>query len=179
MKLYNTFFLILSILVIVSCNNTKKKNSEPTSKDTEKTIASWTQEEKAVFSANCEALLKSEGVENPKDYCDCLLEVTMTNHPDPFTATELTQNEIVAMFEASECLDDILLIKLEDPWTEEVEAIFLEHCKKAQIESGKSQEEADSYCDCALDQIKIIIPNPQHVMSLTEEELQQILSECK
>ena len=102
----------------------------------------------------------------------------MEAFPDPAIAMELEQNEIVELFVNSKCIDDLLLIKIEDPWTEEVEQLFLEHCKTAQIEKGVTDNEADSYCSCALEEIKKIVPNPQHVMTLTEEELALILERC-
>ena len=72
-----------------------------------------------------------------------------------------------------------MLIKLEDPWTEEVESLFLEHCQAAQKEQGVSTEEGSSYCECALEEIKKIVPNPHHVISLTQEELDTVLEKCK
>ena len=72
-----------------------------------------------------------------------------------------------------------MLIKIEDPWTEEVEKLFVKHCQKAQADQGVAEEVAKSYCDCALGEIKQIVPNPHHVMSLTEEELNHILEKCK
>ena len=78
------------------------------------------------------------------------------------------------LFVKSECLDDLLLIKIEDPWTEEVGQIFLEHCRTAQKAQSVSDADADTYCSCALEEIKKIVPNPHHVMTLTEEELDEI-----
>ncbi len=42
-----------------------------------------------------------------------------------------------------------------------------------------TEDAADAYCDCALAEIKEIVPNPHHVMSLTQEELDHILNKCK
>jgi len=107
------------------------------------------------------------------------LEASVEKYPDPDVAAELEQNDIVHMFEESKCLDDILLIKIEDPWTEEVEKLFVEHCQKAQAEQGVTEDAAKAYCDCSLVEIKQIVPNPHHVMSLTQEELDHILDKCK
>ncbi len=120
-----------------------------------------------------------EGVENAKMYCDCLLKSSFEAYPDATIAMELEQNEIVKLFEDSECIDNLLLVKIEDPWTEEVEQLFIEDCKIAQGKKGIDDAEANAYCTCGLSEIKKIIPNPQHVMSLTEEELASILENCK
>lgn len=177
----SSFLLILCILsLMVSCNS-KKSNSLENEDKSVKAVAEhqWTDKHKFEFERNCVGFLEREGVVNAKEYCDCLLEASVTNYPDPEVAAELEQNDIVKMFEQSKCLDDLLLIKLEDPWTEEVENLFVEHCLKAQAEQGISEGDASAYCDCALGEIKEIVPNPHHVISLTQEELDHILDKCK
>ena len=139
---------------------------------------SWSEKNKGEFESNCVRILEKEGVTDAKKYCDCLLESSMASYPDAEGAMELEQHEIVKLFEESKCLDDILLIKLEDPWTEDVEELFLKHCMEAQVNQGISEENASAYCDCALAEIKTIVPNPHHVMALTEEELAQVLEKC-
>jgi len=62
---------------------------------------------------------------------------------------------------------------------EEVEKIFLDECLTSAKKKYSSEEEAKTYCDCALVEIKKIIPNPQHVITLTENELNLILEKCK
>ncbi len=174
-------FLAVVFLVLFSCNSKKKEVLENESKfeKTETAEHQWTDKNKLEFERNCVGILEREGVVDAKNYCDCLLEASVKNYPDPEVASELEQNDIVQLFEESNCLDDILLIKLEDPWTEEVEKLFVEHCQKAQAEQGITEDAADAYCDCALAEIKEIVPNPHHVMSLTQEELDHILNKCK
>ncbi len=179
----NPIYLIvlLFFLINVSC---EKKKAESTAQEDEQSLAAepnhqWTEKNKLEFERNCVGFLEREGVVEAKSYCDCLLEVSLEQYPDPAVASELEQNDIVDMFEKSKCLDDVLLIKLEDPWTEEVEGLFVEHCRMAQAEQGVGSEEAEAYCACALDQIKEIVPNPQHVISLTQEELDHVLEKCK
>lgn len=170
--------IILPFFLLSSCGKEKKDESSSTMTD----VASkhqWTEINKMEFERNCVGFLESEGVENAKKYCDCLLESSIEAYPDPKVAMELEQNDIVNLFVESKCMDDLLMIKIEDPWTEEVEEMFLEHCKKAQKEKGKTAENAESYCSCALGQIKEIVPNPQHVMALTEEELSHVLEKCE
>ena len=172
--------LIVLIAFMVSCNSKKKDTeTEIQAADNKVVEHQWTDKHKLEFERNCVGFLESEGVVNAKEYCDCLLEVSVKNYPDPEVAAELEQNDIVALFEASKCMDDILLIKIEDPWTEEVEKLFVEYCQKAQADQGIGEEAAASYCDCALGEIKQIVPNPHHVMSLTEEELNHVLEKCK
>ena len=178
-SIYFTIFLFTTLLI--SCNS--KKNSAPEKEDgSDQTVAvehQWSDKDKLEFERNCVAILEQEGVTNAKEYCDCLLDASVSNYPDPSVATELEQNDIVKLFEESNCLDDILLIKLEDPWTEEVEKLFVEHCQNAQLEQGVSDDDAQAYCDCALGEIKEIVPNPHHVISLTQEELDHVLEKCK
>ena len=181
MKNYTTYLIALSLTLFFSCGNEKKNEATEATAAGEPTATEhqWTDKNKFEFERNCVAFLESEGVEKAKNYCDCLLETSLEAFPDPEVASELTQDEIVALFEKSECLDDLLLIKLEDPWTEEVEQMFLTHCQIAQKEKGVADEKAAAHCSCALDEIKEIIPNPHHVMTLTEEELAQILAKCE
>jgi hypothetical protein len=178
MKKYKTsILLLLSIFLLTGCEKVKK--TETTAKEMVKTEHQWTEENMLEFEKNCVGFLESEAVENAKNYCDCLLESSVQAYPDPAVAMELEQNEIVKLFVDSECVNDLLLIKIDDPWTEEVEQIFLEHCKKTQLQNGVAENNAESYCDCALLEIKEIVPNPHHVMSLTQDELDHILNKCK
>jgi len=142
-------------------------------------VHQWTEKNQLEFERNCIGFLEKEGVSDTKVYCDCLLASSIEAYPDPEVAFELEQNDIVVLFEQSKCIDDLLLIKIEDPWTQEVEQMFIEHCNKAQKDKGAEDAAATSYCDCALEEIKQIVPNPHHVMSLTEEELKSILEKCK
>lgn len=178
MKKYKTLILILvSIFLFVTCG--KEKKSETSASEIVESEHQWTEKNMLEFERNCIGFLESEDVENAKKYCDCLLESSIEAYPDPAIAMELEQNQIVELFVNSKCVDDLLLIKIEDPWTEEVEQLFLEHCKTTQIENGIAETEADNYCSCALDEIKKIVPNPQHVMALTEEELAHVLEKCR
>lgn len=177
MKLYKTSILIVCIsFLFVSCGKEKKEDTSVP--DVAESTHQWTEKNMLEFERNCVGFLESEDVLNAKEYCDCLLESSLEAYPDAQVAMELEQNQIVELFENSKCLDDLLLIKIEDPWTEEVEQLFLEHCKIAQKEKGVSDSKADSYCSCALVEIKLIVPNPQHVMTLTEEELAHVLEKC-
>lgn len=177
MKIYIALLLMLPLFLFNSCG--KEKKIETQVKEVEKSKHQWTEKDMLEFERNCVGFLESEDVQNAKQYCDCLLASSVKAYPDPAVAMELEQNEIVSLFVNSKCVDDLLLIKIEDPWTKEVEQLFLEHCKTAQKEKGVKEAEADNYCSCALGEIKQIVPNPQHVMTLTEEELTHILEKCK
>ena len=177
MKKYTALLLIIHLFLLSNCG--KEKKSETPIKEIEKSKHEWTEKDMLEFERNCVGFLESENVENAKTYCDCLLESSLKAYPDPAIAMELEQNEIVDLFINSTCVDDLLLIKIENPWTEEVEQLFLQHCKTAQKEKGVADAEADNYCSCALGEIKQIVPNPQHVMALTEDELAIILEKCK
>ena len=177
-KNISSFLLLLSIFILISCGKEKKKETSSSTEPIE-SKHQWTEKDMLEFERNCVGFLESEDVQNAKQYCDCLLASSVEAYPDPAVAMELEQNEIVSLFVNSKCVDDLLLIKIEDPWTEEVEQLFLEHCKTAQKEKGVKQADADTYCSCALGEIKQIVPNPQHVMTLTEEELTHILEKCK
>lgn len=180
MKTYTNLILILfTMFLLASCG--KEKKGTTTSKEAEivEIEHQWTEKDMLEFERNCVGFLESEGVENAKTYCDCLLESSVEAYPDPAVAMELEQNEIVELFIKSTCMDELLLIKIEDPWTEEVDQLFLEHCKIAQKEKGVTDADASDYCSCALGEIKQIVPNPHHVMTLTEKELAHILEACK
>jgi len=177
MKKYTALLFILPLFLLASCG--KEKKSETSTKEVAASKHQWTEKNMLEFERNCVGFLESEDVQNAKKYCDCLLESSIEAYPDPTVAMELEQNEIVSLFVNSKCVDDLLLIKIEDPWTEEVEQLFLEHCKTAQKETGVAEADADTYCACALGEIKQIVPNPQHVMTLTEEELAHVLAKCK
>lgn len=175
----NLVILLVLLSTLVACKN-KVESQEPVSEPVSGEIATdWTGEQDEAFLKNCNGFLDNEGVKEGKAYCDCLLEATKKEHPDPETAMALEQEAIVELFEESGCLDDYLMVKIEDPWTDEVSAAFLEQCQKTQQEAGADSESAEAYCTCALEKVKALIPQPQHLIQLTQEELNTILKDCK
>ncbi len=173
MKLSQLAYLLL-IFITVSCN---KKSTQENSTEAED-AHSWTETDMISFQSNCIGFLENEGVANPSNYCDCLLESSLLKYPDVEEAMELEQHEIVSMFENSDCIDELLLVKIEQPWTEESEELFMKSCQDSKKSQGSTGEQALEYCDCALEEVKLIIPNPQHVISLTEEELERVFNKC-
>lgn len=177
-KMKNTYYItIVLTLLSIGCKESKK-----TENVVDQQVAavnhSWTDKQQEGFLKNCNGFLISDGVDNAEEYCDCLLTTTMDAYPNPEIAMELEQNDIVRLFEESGCLDDYLMVKIEDPWTDEVNEAYLKSCIDARIKTGVSKEEAVSYCSCSLDYIKEIIPNPQHLIQLTKEEWEKIKSNC-
>ena len=122
-----------AVVLLVNCKNQSKDNNSAKQEENE-VLIEWTDEQKNEFSQNCNVFLQNDGVEGAENYCSCLLTATMEAHPDPETAMELEQNDIVSLFEESGCLDDYLMVKIEDPWTDEVSTAFLDSCKKSRIE---------------------------------------------
>ena len=176
-------FVVLAIfsgLLLTSCENKKEKSSD---KEKEKiTIEkkdNWTSEAKQAFQDNSNAFLIAHSVENPEKYTDCLLKTVMDKYPNPDEAMEIGQNELSDLFEKSSCIDDLVLVKIVSAWNEETEKIFLKNCITSAQKNAMTAEDAKSYCDCAFGKIKKMIPNPQHVITLTEEEYKTILKECK
>jgi hypothetical protein len=169
--------LVFALLIITGCKQ-EKKDETPSTSDVESLVV-WPEKEKDRFYSNCVGFLEREGVASAENYCDCLLASSMEKYPDIEEAMELEQTEIVNLFEQSNCLDDYLMVKIEDPWTEEVSAVFLEHCQKSKTESGSNEDDALKYCSCALDKIKELIPQPQHLIQLTPEEWESIVKDCQ
>jgi hypothetical protein len=143
------------------------------------TLPAWSEEDKNRFNSNCVEFREAEGVTDAEKYCDCLLQSSMEKYPEVQEAMELEQTAIVTLFEQSKCIDELLLVKIEHPWTEETEALFLEHCKEGRSKQGMSEVNAEKYCNCALAEVRVLIPNPHHVISLTEEELAHVFNKCK
>ena len=170
-------YLLSTVMLLVSCKNEPKDNNSVKQEESE-VLVEWTAEQKNEFSQNCNVFLQNDGVEGAENYCSCLLTATMEAHPDPETAMELEQNDIVSLFEESGCLDDYLMVKIEDPWTDDVSMAFLESCKKSRIELGNSEQVATEYCDCSLIKIKELIPQPQYLLQLTQEEWKTITNSC-
>ena len=169
--------MVFAFLVLTGCKQTKK--DEKPSDTSMEALQTWSEEDRIQFNSNCLGFLEREGVADAGKYCDCLLESSMKNYPDVQEAMELEQTEIVTLFEQSKCVDELLLVKIEHPWTEEAEALFLEHCQEGKQQQGMSEMDAAKYCNCALAEVRVLIPNPQHVISLTEEELTQIFNKCE
>ena len=172
-----TILLALAFLILSGCKQ-GKKDEAPSGYGAE-SLQTWSEEGKNRFNSNCVGFLEREGVADAEKYCDCLLQSSMEEYPDIQEAMELEQTEIVTLFEQSRCIDELLLVKIEDPWTGEAEDLFLEHCQEGKRQQGMSEEDAQKYCDCALDEVRLLIPNPHHVISLTEEELAQIFNKCQ
>ena len=177
-----SLLFLIALFTFLSCKQNDKRKLDIQVDDLKKETASssvWMKNEKKLFENNCVVYLEKEAVNNAKAYCDCLLETTIENYPNPEEAFNLEQNDIVLLFEESKCLDELLIIKIEDPWTEEVSKLFLTNCVTAQIKNEVSTKKAEEYCSCALEKVKTIIPNPHHVMSLTKSELNQVFDTCR
>lgn len=172
-----TVLLACAFLIVLGCKE-EKKNETPSVSAVE-ALPEWSDEDRTRFNSNCVGFLGAEGVADSEKYCDCLLESSMAKYPDVELAMELEQTEIVSLFEQSECIDELLLVKIEHPWTEEAEELFKKHCKEGKMQQGSSDDDAEKYCDCALAEVRELIPNPHHVISLTEEELLQVFSKCQ
>ncbi|MDM9630474.1 hypothetical protein [Robiginitalea aurantiaca] len=171
--------LLTAFAFLILCGCKQEKNNETPSVTAAAALQGWTEEDRARFNSNCAGFLEAEGVEDSGKYCDCLLKSSMEKYPDVGSAMELEQTEIVSLFEQSECIDELLLVKIEHPWTEEAEELFKKHCKEGKMQQGISDDDAEKYCDCALAEVRELIPNPHHVISLTEEELLQIFNKCQ
>jgi hypothetical protein len=169
---------IFSGLLLTSCEN-KKKESLGEEKTTTEKKDNWTSEAKQAFKDNSNAFLIAHSVDNPEKYTDCLLKTVMDKYPNPDEAMEIGQNELSDLFEKSSCIDDLVLVKIVSAWNAETEKIFLKNCINSAQKNAMIAKDAKSYCDCALGKIKKMIPNPQHVITLTEEEYKTILKECK
>lgn len=174
MKLSQITYLLL-ICLAISCN---QKSSQENSIEADVTH-SWTETDMISFQSNCIGFLENEGVSDPSKYCNCLLESSLIKYPDVEEAMELEQHEIVSMFENSDCIDELLLVKIEQPWTEESEELFIKSCQESKMRQGLTEGQSLEYCSCALEEVKLIIPNPQHVISLTEEELKRVFNKCE
>jgi len=170
--------VLLGFVMILACKQTSNTENPVKSADVNTATEKWTNDQNEEFLKNCNGFLDNEGVDNAAKYCDCLLDATKKAHPDPETAAALEQNDIVSLFEESGCLDDYLMVKIEDPWTEEVSAAFIENCTAFRVESGADSASAEAYCSCALEKVKALIPQPQHLIQLTQEELNNILKDC-
>lgn len=177
MKITKYITIILALLSM-GCKESKKTDNG-VDQQVETKNHSWTDKQQEGFLKNCNGFLINDGVDNAENYCDCLLTTTMDAHPNPELAMELEQNDIVSLFEESGCLDDYLMVKIEDPWTDEVSDVYLKSCKEARLKTGVSEDKAESYCSCSLDYIKEIIPNPQHLIQLTKEEWEKIKQNCE
>ena len=175
----NRIIVLLVFAFLISSGCKQKKKDETTSTSGVESVQVWPEEEKNRFLSNCVGFLEREGIATAETYCDCLLESSMEKYPDIEEAMELEQTEIVTLFEQSNCLDDYLMVKIENPWTEEVSAVFLEHCQKSKTESGSNEDDALKYCSCALEKIKELIPQPQHLIQLTPEEWESIVKDCQ
>lgn len=169
--------MTFTFLLIVGCKQTKK-DKIPSDTGME-ALQTWSEEDRIRFNSNCVGFLESEGVTDAEKYCECLLQSSMEKYPEVQEAMEMEQTEIVTLFEQSKCIDELLLVKIEHPWTEEAEALFLEHCQEGKQQQGISDVDAEKYCNCALAEVRVLIPNPHHVISLTEEELTQIFNKCQ
>ena len=167
------------MLGLLACKDQKSATTDTAPSKEEEVQKVWSERQDQEFLKNCNGFLENESVEGASTYCNCLLNATKKAHPDPETAMTLEQNDIVSLFEESGCLDDYLMVKIEDPWTDEVSAAFISQCETTQIEGGAEEAVAKAYCSCALDKIKELIPQPQHLVQLTEAELSGILEDCK
>ncbi len=163
-----------------SCSTKKKEDVSIAKKETttEKKQA-WTNEQIESFKLNSNLFLKAHTVENPDKYTNCILKITMEKYPDAEDALSSSQNEMLVLFEKSDCLDNLLLVKIESAWNKETEALFLKNCITSAKKNTMTDKDAKDYCDCALTKVKKIIPNPQYAIKLTEEEYKSVLEDCK
>ena len=175
-----TLITLFMSLITFSCSTKKKEDVATTKKETvtEKKQA-WTNEQIESFKQNSNLFLKAHAVENPDKYSDCILKITMEKYPDAEDALSSSQNEMLTLFEKSNCLDNLLLVKIESAWNKDTEALFLKNCISSAKKNAMTDKDAKDYCDCALTKVKKIIPNPQYAIKLTEEEYKSVLEDCK
>ncbi len=174
-----THIIFIAILGLLFTSCARKKKGKAKSDKSSEISHNWSEDYKATFQQNCTGFLVSESVEHPQKYCDCLLETVIHKYPMPEEAISLSEHELAKLFEISECIDDILLIKIESPWNQNIEKVFLKECFESARKDYDLEQEAKTYCNCALVEVKKIIPNPQHVIDLTQDELNLILEKCK
>ncbi len=172
--------VVFSGLLLTSCET--KKNESTNKEKSETSVVkkqNWTTEAEQAFKENSNGFLIAHSVENPEKYTDCLLKTVMDKYPNPDDALELGQNELSVLFEKSACINDLVLVKIISAWNKETEQMFLENCMSSSQKNTMTADEAKTYCDCALAKTKKIIPNPQYLIALTDEEYNSILKDCK
>ena len=168
----------LLLFGLLCCKEDKNKADIQTNEETAEIAHNWSDDDKTLFSNNCLKYFNDIDKEKSEEYCDCLLKSTMQAESEPSKAMAIEQKDLAGLFLRSECLDGLEAERGKSPWDEGLESEFKGSCVKSQMKQGKSEDEANSFCDCALTKVKAMVPHPQHFMAYTEKEMQQLTEGC-
>ena len=171
---------LLSLLLfgLLCCKEDKQKTENQTNVEAVEIANNWSEDDKMLFSENCLKYFSGEDKNVSKEYCDCLLKSAIQAESEPSKVMAMKQKDIAGLFLKSNCLDGLEPERGKSPWDEDLETEFKSSCVKTKLKQGKSEDEANSFCDCALAKVKAIIPHPQHFMAFTEKEMQQLTEGC-
>lgn len=164
--------IIYLLLITLGCQpkGSDKNNAEN---------SAWDEEDRIAFIETCQQAAGEFSSEGASGYCDCLLDVLVERYPEPAQTINLGQAEWEELILDSDCHGPEFEEALAVFWGEEAEEAFKKGCETAALKSGSSEEEAERFCSCALEQTKETLPNPHHTNAFTEEELKQIMEACE
>lgn len=167
------------ITILSSCSTSTSDTSQKEDTSEASFVSPWSEQENQQFKSDCEKLAQEMKSEGHMVYCECLLKTVSQSYPDHNNTHNLTQSQWVDLLISSDCHDDEFTEDYGSGWDVPSSEAFLEGCKTSELANGSSAETADTFCNCALDQIKEKIPNPQYSSQVTQEEMQEILAACR
>lgn len=172
-------FLIITLLlasIFYGCSSGTQKSDASREDIVE---SKWSAEEIEQFKSDCQQLASELHDDGEEIYCDCLFADVNKQFPDHNDTHDLSQTEWIKLIVNSDCHDDKFTKDYGSGWDEASSQAYLEGCRTAKMADGVSESEAESFCNCTLEKVKSLIPNPQFSTEVSEEELSEILASCK
>lgn len=137
---------------------------------------SWNAEEQQKIRQDCMKEASSALIPGAaNDYCDCYLSSFLQHYPDRSTAVQ--DSVLIRISDA--CME---MVKYRYPggpfierWTEDSRSAFVSSCKR---KLSGTKVNADNYCNCMLEKVIAIQPDPRLVQSIEQLILDQFALEC-
>lgn len=170
-KMYQVLYLLAAIL-FAACGNNPKPNSQSSE------AKNWPDPDKEQFMKYCTSHLKEHNSSKAQEVCDCILKNAIEKYPNAEHADTLDQSAWEAIVVSSNCVEAELL-KEQTSWGKAEEDEFTRQCIAAAVKKSDKQEDATRFCACALEKVKVTLPNPHLTNGLTEEEYDKVIAECE
>ena len=142
----------------------------------------WSDEGKATFIKSCMAdTIDGISRENHFLYCESIMGELITLYPDESTVGEITEEQMnelarkhfgqaleIDQKEASEDLNPTV-------WTDYVKKAFTINCRMNLMDYYVNSAD---YCNCTLEKIMKLSPNPQNLEKINQKKLLTIANDC-
>lgn len=109
-----------------------------------------------------------------RQYCLCYVDFVF----DKIAETKKIPSDSLLKNQADTCRDNAIKVygnlTFHQVWDENKKKEYLNACEK----NLKGSSINPTYCSCSLEKLMILYPDPQKILTMTEDEMNKISSEC-